>query len=126
MRYQKLSRIVLFSLILASLQFVRAGNSQEAFKSFPATVDSFPVIYEAEHGNYVDLTLQISTSASNGQFLRMGTTGSVTWDVNVDSSGWYNLKIRYQSPESDKVNDLIKNAVTWPMGFRWANYWIMD
>lgn len=82
-----MNRFFLFVIIIGFFQVLRAVDYREPEQTSPDVNNSFPLIYEAEDGDYVDLKLQISSSASNGQFLRMENTGCVTWDVTVSETG---------------------------------------
>ncbi len=83
----------------------------------------FPKIFEAEDSHYVDMKQLSDKQASNAKYLEMGDEGSTTWEISVPDSGWYNLKIRYQSPKGEKENILSKNQIQWRMGFGWTNDW---
>ena len=80
-------------------------------------------IFEAEAGHYVSLTVLQNDQASGGAYLAMKNSGSVKWEVMLPDSGWYNLKIRYRSPQGEKENTLFINQVKRRTGFGWAPEW---
>ena len=82
-----------------------------------------PIIIEAEYGQYTDYKLLSDNKASNGQYLEMKSSGSAKWEFQIPKDGWYNLKIRYRSPQGEKENTIIKNGITLRTGFGWTENW---
>ncbi|MCK4640822.1 MAG: MBL fold metallo-hydrolase [Candidatus Marinimicrobia bacterium] len=108
-RYQNYLSGSIFISLVVFFQIIQAAD--------------FSQIYEAEDNRYIDMRLLSDNQASNGKYLEMGAEGSVTWEIDIPDSGWYNLKIRYQSPQGEKENILVKNQVKWRMGFGWTDEW---
>ncbi len=81
-----------------------------------------PKRFEAEHGVYQDFTLVSDASASNGQYLKISSSGLVRWSVHMDHAGWYLFTFRYRAP-SEQVNYFKKTDRTSQIGFGYATSW---
>lgn len=109
MRPAKYQPVWLILCTVISLSITSAGDWQK--------------IIEAESGRTVNLNIKQDDSASNKRYLEMKSEGSVAWTVEVPDSTWYNLTIRYRSPQGEKENSLIVNNTKWRLGFGWAADW---
>ncbi len=56
-------------------------------------------------------------------FVKMGNTGSVTWNVKIPANGYYNMRIKYRAVDGSKEQSLIKNTDTIAIGFAQAKNW---
>ncbi len=79
--------------------------------------------FEAENSSDNDLLVVTDSTASGGEYLKMGDNGSVIWDIEVDSSAWYNLVFRYRSPDGEKEQSLVKNGEETKIGFGYSPDW---
>lgn len=79
--------------------------------------------FEAEKGLYTGLILKTDSSASGGSYLKMENSGEVSWNVELEKSGWYNLIIRYRAPEGEKEEYIARNGFTIPVGFEMSESW---
>ncbi|MBN8705635.1 MAG: MBL fold metallo-hydrolase [Bacteroidetes bacterium] len=79
--------------------------------------------FEAESGTNQFLVLLQDSAASGRQFLRMKDSGSVTWKVPAEKSGWFNLIVRFRAFGGEKEQLIIKNGRTIPTGFPISDQW---
>ncbi len=80
-------------------------------------------LYEAEIASFNNLIIVTDSSASAGAYLKMGNEGSVVWNIEVDSSAWYNLVFRYRSPQGEKEQSLVRNGYESKIGFGYTKDW---
>ena len=80
-------------------------------------------IYEAENANFKSLIVVTDSAASAGAYLKMGNEGSAVWNIEVDSSAWYDLVFRYRSPQGEKEQSLVRNGYESKIGFGYSPDW---
>jgi sialate O-acetylesterase len=78
---------------------------------------------EAEAGRIEGLPPVADSVAAGGAFVRMVDNSSVTWQVDLADSGWYDLFFRYRSPGGEKEQLLVRNERVSPIGFGIAERW---
>ena len=86
-------------------------------------VSKIPDILEAENSSYHDMMVISDSSASGGEYLKMGDSGRIIWNIKVDSASWYNLVFRYRSPHGEKEQVLVKNGAEKKIGFGYSTGW---
>jgi competence protein ComEC len=79
--------------------------------------------FEAEAGQFMDMSKLQDTTASGGEYLSMKDTGQVIWNVIVAENGYYNITIRYRAEGGEKEQFFIKNGVLIPVGFAVTPDW---
>ncbi|MCI0496086.1 MBL fold metallo-hydrolase, partial [candidate division KSB1 bacterium] len=84
---------------------------------------SIKQIYEAENSGFDNLIIVTDSSASAGTYLKMGDRGSIVWNIEVDSSAWYDLDFRYRSPQGEKEQSLVRNGDESKIGFGYTTTW---
>jgi len=80
-------------------------------------------IYEAEAGSIQQMTLSKEGSASAGQYLFIEKSSKVSWEIQVDHSGYYQIGIRYRTRGGDKMQYLLKNGSEIEVGFDMSKPW---
>lgn len=80
-------------------------------------------IFEAETTSFDSLFIIADSSASAGAYLKMVDKGSVVWNIEVDSSAWYDLVFCYRSPQGEKEQSLVRNGYESKIGFGYSPDW---
>jgi hypothetical protein len=109
-----MKKYLFLMLIGSSWLHAATGNTQDTVR------------YEAESAKYKSLQLRTDPNASGGEFLRMPDKGSVEWNINVDTTRWYNLNIRYRAFGGENEEYIVRNGYKYAVGFpgskEWANF----
>ncbi len=79
--------------------------------------------YEAEAGSIQQMTLKPDSTASGGAYLSIEKSSVVKWEVPVDRSGYYQVKIRYRTRGGDQMQYLLKNDAEIGCGFDMSARW---
>jgi len=82
-----------------------------------------PIIIEAENTSYSDFSLVSDSSASQGKYLKINNSGHAKWNFKVGEEGYYQLSIRYRSPQGDNEQYLTKNSIKRAVGFAISKDW---
>jgi len=89
----------------------------------PPQISKALKIYGAEKAELNNLIVLTDSSASACVYLKMGDEGSVSWNIEVDSSAWYDLAFRYRSPHGEKEQSLVRNGYEKKIGFGYSKDW---
>ncbi len=82
-----------------------------------------PNRYEAESGSFHQMIVKDDATASGGAYLFMEKSSSVTWEIPVDQSGYYQVVIRYRAEGGDKMQYLLRNDSETGLGFDMSADW---
>ncbi|MFH0759493.1 MAG: CBM35 domain-containing protein [Bacteroidota bacterium] len=79
--------------------------------------------YEAEAGSIQHMIVNKDAGASGGTYLSIEKSSSVTWEIPVDHSGYYQLVLRYRAEGGDKMQYLTRNGSETAVGFDMSADW---
>jgi competence protein ComEC len=81
-------------------------------------------IFEAENAMMNDsVKIMNDNTSSNNKCLSFGKDGSIKWEVDNPSSGWYNIAVRYRAVEGDMAQVIDVNGKKHGLGFSMCNNW---
>lgn len=113
-----MKRIVFVSYIFACLLLCSVNSAAEY-----NVINNDTIRYEAESASYKKPESVSDPAASGGAFIRIRDKGSISWDVNLDKDGWYNLDFCYRAFDGEKEEYIIRNGYKFAVGFKISKGW---